>query len=139
MAKDASKVADKWAQKLAGSVDQIRDGVNAVTEAPGIAAARNADGWIAGIMNNKDKWKRNVAAVPVDEWKRKTLDLGLNRIAAGANANKPKMERFMTAFLPFQETVTNKVRAMPKTDLESGIARMIEQVRGTAKFPGVNR
>lgn len=137
--RNAADVAAKWSRNLQASTQDIIAGVNAVTQAPGAAAARNKDAWAQKVLASKDKWARNVAAVSLEDWKSKMIDVGVGRIAGGAVANQPKMERFLGAFLPYQEQGRAKVAQMPNATLQDGIARMVAMVQHAAAFPGVNR
>lgn len=134
MAKDPTKVATKWKNNLSAAGPSIVDGINAVTEAPGIAAARNLQGYVQGVMNNQEKWAKRVASVPLETWRKQALDLGVPRISQGANANVGKVESFMRDFLPHVEQGQNMLKTMPKVTLDDGINRMIAMVRHNANF-----
>lgn len=134
MAKDPTKVANKWKQNLSAATTSITDGVNAVTEAPGIAAARNLQGYVQGVMNNQEKWARRVAGVPLETWRKQTIEVGVPRISQGAAANVGKVDAFMRDFLPHVEQGQNMLKTMPKVTLDDGINRMIAMVRHNAQF-----
>lgn len=128
------QIAAKWAQNLSGATQYITAGVNAVTVAPGQAAARQVDAWINGVQAARQKWVNRVSAVSLQEWQSAMINKGVPRVASGAQAAQPKMAAFLGEFLPFQERVTAQVRSMPKGSLEAGIARAVAQIRGTAQF-----
>lgn len=132
--RDPNVVTDKWAANLSGSVPHITAGVQAVTTAPGQQAAAAKDLWASQVLAAKDKWAARVGAVTLDQWKTATLTKGVNRIAGGAEAAKPKMAAFLADFLPFQERIAQTVRAMPKGNLEAGIARSAAMIRQTAAY-----
>lgn len=132
--KDPNAVAQKWAGNLAGSTESIRAGVQAVTTAPGQAAARQKAAYLARVQARADHWADRVARVTLGEWQDATLTKGIPRIASGAQAAQPKMATFMAEFLPHVERVAQQVRAMPKLSLEDGIARAAAQIRGNASF-----
>lgn len=134
MAKDAAKVANKWKTNLSAAGPSITDGINAVTEAPGIAAARNVEGYIQGILNNRDKWVKRVGSVPLETWRSQALTVGVPRISQGASANVGKVETFMREFLPHVEQGQQMLKTMPKVSLDDGINRMVAMVRHNAKF-----
>lgn len=136
---DPNQVAETWKNRLSGATTEIANGVNRVTTAPGQAAAARADLWLQRVTASQAKWKRNVAAVPLDVWKSKMLNVGVPRIAQGAAANEHKMADFMTEFLPFVHGVAAKVKAMPKATIEDSIARATTQIRETAKFQRTRR
>lgn len=136
---DPAQVAETWKNRLSAATTEIQNGVNRVTTAPGQQAAAKRDLWLARLQASQAKWARNVAAVPLDEWKNKMLTVGVPRIAQGAAANEHKMQDFMSEFLPFVNGVAQKVRSMPKSTLEDSIARATTQIRETAKFQRTRR
>lgn len=130
--KDPAAVAAKWAQGLSGAAQAITDGVNAVTVAPGQAAARQKDLWATNTAASKDKWASNTAAVPVDEWRQSMISKGVPRIASGAQAAEPKMAQFMGKLLPY---INSQVNGLPaRGNLEQNINRMTAFIRGMSKF-----
>lgn len=135
----AAQAANKWRERLQASTQQITDGVNAVTQAPGAAAAARKDLWLQRIQMSADKWARNVAAVSLDEWKRSMIDVGIQRIGTGAQAKVGKVERFMTEFLPHVEAGAQRVRAMPKGGLPESINRAVAMIQHNAQFKRQSR
>lgn len=134
MAKSASEVAQKWATNLSGSTTSITSGVNAVTEAPGVRAAAKVDLWMQKLQASRDKWVRNVSAVPLQSWKDSMISKGIPRVASGAQAAQPKVQRFMSQFLPYLESGRATIDAMPKGDLGSAAAKMVAQMNYNAQF-----
>ena len=129
---DPNQVAATWAQRLASSGDRIAQGVNAVTVAPGQAAARQKAAYTAGVQASADKWATRVAAVPLGEWQQAMIQKGAPRIAQGAAQAEPKMAAFLGQFLPY---VQQQVQALPpRGNLDQNIARMTALVRGVSKF-----
>jgi hypothetical protein len=131
---DAATVANKWATRLSGATEDIKRGVAAVTEAPGVAAARQKTLWLQKITANADKWARRVSAVSLQDWQTAMNDKGIGRIAGGATAAIPKMTAFMQDFLPYVEQGAGLVRSMPKGDVESGVNRAAAMIRHNAKY-----
>lgn len=134
MAKDAQTVANLWAQRLSGATAEITAGVRAVQTAPGIAAAQKVDTWLAKLQASREKWVRNVSAVSLASWQTSMIDKGIPRVASGANAAIPKMQKFMTQFLPYVEQGAQTVRAMPNATLEDGVQRAAAMIRYNAQF-----
>lgn len=130
---NAASITEKWAQRTSGATQQVIEGVQRVTEAPGVKAARNKAAYLANVQAKADKWERNTAAVPLSDWQAATA-AGATRIAAGVQAKKGKMENFMREFIPFVEQVQSRVQAMPRGNLEQNLARMVENARGLSNF-----
>lgn len=131
-AKDPTKVAEKWATGMSQAGQAITDGINAVTTAPGVAAARQKELWANQVVANKDKWASRTAAVPLSEWQQAAITKGVPRIAQGAQAAQPKYTQFMTKLLPYIESQKNALP--PRGNLEQNLQRMTQFVRGMAKF-----
>lgn len=130
--KDPTATAQKWATNLSAAGPTIQAGVEAVTVAPGQAAARQAAVYVANVQASAPKWARNVAAVPLSTWQNDMVTKGLPRIASGAQAAQPKMVNFLTQFLPF---VNSAAAALPaRGTLEQNIARSAAMIRKTAEF-----
>lgn len=132
--KDPTQVAAKWRGNLSSATQSITDGVNAVTQAPGAAAARQKGLWVQRVTASADKWAARVGSVTLDEWRQQMLNKGVPRVASGAQAAEPKMASFMAEFLPHVERVAQQVRSMPKGSIEDSIARASAQIRGNAQF-----
>lgn len=112
------QVTSKWVERLGASTTAIQQGVQRVQEAPGVAAARKFDKWQAGIQAAGQKWRERVAGVSLAEWQQSMLQVGIPRVAAGAQAKQHKFEKFMAAFLPYLQSGVEKVRSMPDTTYE---------------------
>lgn len=134
MAGTPQQVAQKWMTRLQGASQQITDGVNAVTQAPGAKAAASKALWVQQVTASADKWAARTGAVTLDQWKNAMLTVGIPRVATGAQAKVGKVESFMTEFLPYVETQAAKVRSMPKGGLANGIARATAMIQANAQF-----
>lgn len=132
MAKDPQAVAQKWATNLGAATQSITDGVNAVTVAPGQAAARQAAVWLQNLQAAQGKWKANVAAVSLSDWQSAMTTKGVQRIASGAQAAQSKFAAFQTQLLPYIENARSGLPA--RGNLEQNIARMTAFTRKMADF-----
>lgn len=132
MAQTPEQIAAAWASRLAGSGQKITDGVNAVTTAPGQAAARQKGVWAQNVAASQDKWAARVAAVPLSDWQAAMRDKGVQRVATGAAAAQPKFAAFMGQLLPHIASVKGTLPA--RGNLDQNIARMTAFVQGMAKF-----
>lgn len=124
----------KWVQRLSAAGQQITDGVRAVSVAPGQKAAQAADLWLQKVTASRDKWSRRVGSVTLGEWQDAMVNVGIPRIATGAQAKQHKVADFMSAFLPYVDQGVNKVRQMPKGDLNASIARAVAMIQHNANF-----
>lgn len=134
MAGTPQDIAANWASRLAQSGDKITKGVQAVTVAPGQAAARQADVWANNTVASKDKWRTRVAGVTLQEWQTAIVNKGVPRIASGAQASQGKFADFMTRLLPHIDSVKGTLPA--RGTLDQNIDRMVRFSRGMAQFKG---
>lgn len=130
-----SEYAEKWARRLKGASEDIRRGISRVTEAPGVAAARQKDLMKTKINQALDDgtWERNVAAVPLEEWKKKAMDKGIPRISVGVDSAQPKQVQMAERLLAAVDASVDEVNQTPRGDLEANIIRMTTFARGMAK------
>jgi hypothetical protein len=106
----AADAAANWASGFGGSATKYSAGIDAVTVAPGLAAAQQQAAYLAGVQNNVKIWAQKVAAVDLNTWKAAAKGTGASRLASGATKGAPKMQAFMNAFLP---QLTNVVGSLP--------------------------
>ena len=127
---------EKHARRLKGAVEDMRRGVENVTEAPTAKAAAKADKMRANILASIDngKWAKGLTRVSLEEWKRKTIDKGINRVASGIDGAADKVEAFASELLPHIDAAQTKIKKMPDVTLEDNINRMTEFIRDMAKF-----
>lgn len=132
----AAEFREKHARRLKGAVDDIRLGVERVTEAPGAKAALKKDKWIQNLSKQEtvDKWARRVASVTLEDWKNQMVNKGIGRIAAGIDAAAPKVEEFAEKLIAHQNTGLAKIDGMPDLTLEDSIQRMSSWTRHMSTF-----
>lgn len=128
--------ADKLIRRQTAALDDMRKGVEAVTEAPSKKAvakqAKMKANLVAAIDNGK--WARNLSAITVEEWKEKMLNLGIGRVQAGVEGARAKIERFYARWKPFMEATLAQINRMPDSTLEERIAKSTAYMRAAAKF-----
>ena len=136
MAKDQTVIAEKWARRMKNATGDMRDGVMAVTEAPGIKAAAKQDKMKQNLMAAIDdgRWADGVKSVTLEEWKDKMINLGVNRVSAGVDSAVPKMGSFMGQFMPHIEAGQRKIATMPDLTKEDAKARMIAMFDHVSTF-----
>ena len=62
------------------------------------------------------------------------VNVGIPRIAQGAQAKQGKMQSFMTDFLPYLQQGVSRVEGMPSVTLEDNINRAVAMIRHNAQF-----
>jgi len=132
----AEEFQEKHARRLKASLEDMRHGVEGVTENPMAKAAAKADKMKANIVASIDsgKWAAGLNRVATDDWKRAMIDKGINRVASGIDGAAPKVTAFAAKLLPFIDGEVAKVKKMPDITLEDSISRMTSFVRGMSKF-----
>jgi len=122
---------EKHARRLKASVEDVRKGIDRVTVNPCELAAAKKDKMLTNLTAsiNSGKWERGLKRVPLEEWKRKTRDIGVNRIAAGIDGAKEKVISFAEVLLPHIDRGIEKIKGMPDVTLDDNINRMTSFIR----------
>lgn len=113
----------KWTSRLQGATTEMTQGVQRVTTAPGQLAAAKFDKWMAGIQASAPKWRRNVAAVPLEAWKASMVNIGIPRVGQGAAQKAGKYQAFAADFYPFLAGAMAKINAMPDSTFEARLQK----------------
>lgn len=131
-----TQFADKQATRLKGAAQEIRAGIEAVTEAPTRKAAMKKEKFRQNLNAAIDsgRWERNLNAVTVEDWKDAMLNKGVGRISAGIDGARGKVIAFAEKLLPFQDSLRKDVEKMPDLTLEDRINRATQFMRGMSKF-----
>jgi len=82
----------------------------------------------------KERYLRGLGRTSLQEWKRKTVEVGLGRIASGIEGARDKVRSFAAEFLPHAYRVRDEVKKMPGLTLEDGINRAVHTIRRMAEF-----
>lgn len=106
----AADAAKNWSDGFGAAGAKYTAGINAVTVSPGQLAANQSNAYLQGVQNSVDIWKRKMAALDLGTWKAAATGVGAQRLATGAQKGAPKMQQFMTNFLP---DLTNIVNGLP--------------------------
>lgn len=131
----AQEYAEKWSNRLSGATEDIRRGINKVTEAPGVKAAKAKEAMKQKLLKSIDDgtWEAQVAGVSLEDWKAAASTKGVNRIAEGVNAAKPKQVAMAEKLLPAVDAAAAAAKALPKVTLEDSINRSTTFIREMAK------
>lgn len=127
---------EKHARRLKGAVDDIRKGVDRITENPCEQAAAKQDKMIARLTESvtTGKWARGLRKVSLDEWKTKMKDKGIPRISGGIDGAKEKVIDFARELLPHVDTGVEKIKRMPDLTIEDSINRASAFIRHMSDF-----
>jgi len=133
---DPKSSAEKWARRLKGAGEDIRRGVDLVTDSPGKLASQKKDKWIARMTSKEvqDDWAARTGAVKLEDWKNAMITIGVPRISAGVDASLDNYTQFMTEVLPYIKVGVDEIKKMPDLTLEDSIARVDKFLRHMAKF-----
>jgi len=132
----AQQFQEKHARRLKAAVEDVRQGIDRVSENPCEKAAAKQDKMLtnltAAVQNGK--WSAGLKRVTLEEWKRKARDIGVNRIAAGIDGAKDKVVAFAEVLLPHIDRGRDKIKAMPDVTLDDNINRMTSFIRHMSDF-----
>lgn len=128
--------AQKWANRMASAGEAMKNGVQNVQTAPTEQAAQAKDRWMAGLQRaaTEGKFEAGLRRVSLEDWKRSMIDKGVANMQNGARTAIPKVQAFLTEFLPFAESVSQEVASMPKGTIEDSINRSAAAIRKLASF-----
>ena len=125
---------EKHARRLTAAVEDVRKGIDKVTVNPCELAAAKQDKMLANLTASVQdgRWARGLKRVSLEDWKTKTRDVGVGRIAAGIQAAKNKVIAFAGQLLPHIDAGKAKLKTMPDLTLEDNIARCNSFIRHMA-------
>lgn len=127
------EAADKWAQRTAAATADVARGIDRVTTAPGQKAAQASGKWLAKVSQAEQKFADRSRSVPLQDWQA-AAKLGTQRIAAGVQAKKGKMEAFQSEFSQHLDRGKAAIDSMDTSTLEGAIAKATAQMRHNATF-----
>ena len=128
----------KWSTNLNAAGTYIKNGVNAVTVAPGQAAAAAQDRMLAGVTQavQSGKWARNVSKVSLQDWQNAMINKGIPRIAQGTQVAVATKGPQIDALLANVNAAAAVAHALPKGGIEQGIARATAFMRAMSQASG---
>lgn len=124
----------KWVNNLSGSTESIKAGVARVTTAPGQKAAAQSAKWLARVTASQEKWRQRVGSVSLQSWQDSMVNVGVPRVAQGAQQKQGKYQAFAAEFFPYLAQGVQRIDAMPSVTLEDNINRAIQMIRHNAAF-----
>lgn len=131
---NAQQATEKWVTNIGQATARITSGVQAVQTSPGQQAAAAHQKWLTRVQESADKWRQRVGSVSLQDWQNAMINVGIPRIAQGAQAKQAKMEAFMNDFLPYLSQGVQRVEGMPSVTLEDNINRAVAMIRHNSQF-----
>lgn len=130
----AAEYAEKWGRRLKGATEDIRRGIQRVSEAPGEKAARSQDLMLSKLTAsvNDGTWAAQVRAVTLGDWQGAAINKGVPRIAVGVDQAQQSQTQMAERLLAAVDASAAEARRLPKGTLEDSINRMSTFVRGMA-------
>lgn len=127
--------AEKWGRRLKGSTQDIASGIARVSEAPGVAAAKQAGTMLTNLAARVQDgtWQKNVAGVSLQDWQKAATTKGVPRIAAGVDQAMPNAAAMADRLLSAVDQAVAIANQQPRGDLEANINRSATFQREMAK------
>lgn len=132
--KPVAATTAKWLANYQAAGPSMTAGAQAVTEAPGIAAAAQAAKWLAKLQASQAKWQARVSAVSLAQWQQAYIDLGITRGQAGATAKQGKYTNFYQQYYTFLQATLPTIKAMPTLNLQQSIAKSAAMITASAQW-----
>lgn len=131
------QLATNWQNGLTGAVQKIKDGIGRVTESPMQKAAAQQDKWVAGIQKaaTSGRWANSLNAVDLQTWKTVTAQKVGERLAGGAAAAVPKVQKFAAWLIPQVNAASQTISGMPSQTLQDSINRVAAFMTAMAANP----
>lgn len=133
--KEVKSIVDRQITGVTTKAEKIREGIAAVAESPGVAAARNLDKMVANFMQafNDGSMLAALQGIDLAAWKEAAL-AGVGRIGPGMERKRAVIEAFHAALQDYQLSYTTRIDRMPSTSLEDSRARMNANFDEMSKF-----
>ncbi len=132
----AAELAEKWGRRLVQSTQDIRTGVERVSENPAEKAIAAQDKMVSkfNAAMQQGKYERAMRRVTLSDWKRATIEVGLGRIPQGVEKAQPKMQEFGRQLIEHINGGLGDLDRMPDVTLEDSISRMTAFCRHMSGF-----
>lgn len=129
MALNPTNWANNWEAGTKNDNTKMQQGIDAVTEAPGIKAAAAADLWETNTIAAKQKFITNVQKVPLATWKEMMIKKGIPNRRTAIPLAKNKVQAYATVAAPvYQEIMAN---LSPRgTTPQENVQRAVEMALG---------
>jgi hypothetical protein len=136
----AAESTDKWSKNTKAAGQDMVNGINRVTVAPGVLAAKQKAKMLARLTAavNDGTWEKRVAAVTAQQWKDAMINKGVGRVSAGVDGAIEKRGKFDNWLISRVTASVAALEKMPSQTVDDGINRMVAHVRFMAaqRYPG---
>lgn len=133
--KDVKTVVSRQIAGVNSNIPKIKEGINAVTESPGVAAANNIEVMVQNFMAAYSDGSLEAALRGVDlgQWKSAALE-GTARIGPGMERRREVIEEFHRQLQEYQLAYTSEIDRLPSGTLEASRTRMNANFDAMAQF-----
>lgn len=123
--KDVSTIVSRQISNVSQAIPKIKEGIAAVSESPGIAAANNIEVMVQNFLAryNSGELEASLRGIDLNAWK-EAAQAGTARIGPGMERKRAVIEAFHRQLQAHQLGYTQEIDAMPSGTLEASRARM---------------
>ena len=134
-AKNITTVVNRQIQNVNQAIPKIKEGIQAVSRSPGVAAAEQIDVMVQNFLASFQSGELEAAlrGVNLEEWKTAAL-AGTTQIGPGMERKRATIEKFHEALQSYQLGYTKTIDAMSSGNLESSRARMNANFDAMSQF-----
>lgn len=127
--------SQKWLNNIRNSGQTVTEGVDGVSEAPGIRAAAQQDKMLRNLTEavNSGKWADKVSSVSLSDWKNAMKQKGIPAMARGAEMAQPKVAAYLQKAYPVIGSLQAEIESMPDGSLQDSIDRSAAWIRGASE------
>lgn len=131
MPKNVQASIDKWKRNIAASGESVKQGVNAMTESPGVKAAASQDKYLRRVQEsvNDGTYAAGQMSYSLQEYKDAVINKGVSNMMNGAQKLSARAQRNMADQLAYANQVSEQVAGMPTGTLEEGLAKSAAAIR----------
>ena len=133
--KDVSTIVSRQISNVSQAIPKIKEGIQAVSESPGVAAADNIEVMVQNFLAkyNSGDLERALRNIDLGAWKEATA-AGTVRIGPGMERKRAVIEAFHRQLQAHQLAYTQEIDNMPSGTLEASRARMNKNFDAMADF-----
>lgn len=132
----AAEVAAKWETRTTAASTDYADGVAKSDKDPTALAIAAGPRYIANVQKsfNDGTWANGLRRSGKQGWQDGVASKGADNFSRGVSAAKQKVENAFQPLLAFEQSLQNKVAAMPNVTDADREARMLTFVRGMRTY-----